>query len=273
MRILSLFFVVSFLSVSVIMADDNPDCSNIAQQYQQAKEFWDSEVRYNHQKAAVDILNPIYEKCKNHSPDRVTLAHVTYILGQASWSGKGTDRDYCKACDYFKEILEHYKDVDPNGIGLWAQHFVGDCARNAKVFGYGENDWTKAVSHYQKVLDNPSVKLDSKLRAWTLARMADAYHEGDGLPQSDAQCVKLFTKVLEDEANITDKTVVAWANFWIADAYEYGKSVEKDEQKARAMFTDIVNKHHCPYAVKDARIRLAKLNASDDKQENDSTEQ
>jgi len=256
-------FVSGFFWVSLMVpiAEENVDCNNILEQYQRAERYMAAKNHYSTEYTAVAMLQRVYEQCKNDSPDRATMAQVVYTLGKSRWGGQGVSRDRAIACKLFKEVLEDYSDVNENDIIPWTQYFVGDCARNA--FGE-ERNWTKAVSYYQKIIDNPQV-INPNVRAWAQARVADAYREGDGIEQNDAKSVQLFTAILDNDQNITAKPVVAWAKYWIADAYEHGKAVALDREKARTMFADIVNSYlsEDPIAVEYAQQRLDAMNLKD----------
>lgn len=247
---LSLFFIPVAHAYDV-------DCDNIKEMYDRAQMLMDSDRDY-YRSHAVDIIKEIYEKCKNKSSDRATLALTTSDLASAYWRGVGVGRNYPKSCELMNELLDNYSDVATSQDIAHSQLLLGDGARNAFC---EERNWTKAVSFYQQVVNRSQEEINPNTRAWAQARLADAYRDGDGVEQSFAKSIELFTTILTNDEQISDKSVVAWAKFWIADAHEHARSVEKDLDKAHAMFTDIVENYKKldPIAVTHAQDRLKKM--------------
>lgn len=135
-----------------------------------------------------------------------------------------------------------------------ALHNLGDGA----YWGFcEERNWTKALSYYRRILDNPE-RTDANTLAWTKGRVADAYREGDGVEQDHAKSLELFQEIEDCDEKITDKSIVAWAKYWKAHAYQHGKGVKQDPEKALVIFTDIVNTYnpHDPIAVEYAQKQI-----------------
>lgn len=250
--------ISSAFATSVKCMDDEIDCADLRKNLLQALSYHKAKgPRYKD--LGFNILEKNYEKCKNLSPDRDSLAQTTYYLGRSYWFGMGVAKNYPKACGYFNEVLKAFPDIKDNQqVVPWSHYFIGDGARN----GHCEKEnWEKAVSHYQEIISHQEA--DPNLVAWVQGRLGDAYREGKGVKQDHAQSLKSFTSILENDKKITDKSIVAWAKYWWADAYQHGKTVKQDPEKAHGLYAEIVENYKSvdPIAVEYAQAKIKEMQA------------
>ena len=134
---------------------------------------------------------------------------MQYKIGYYYYYGKGVEKNYSKAVEWFAKSAEQ-----GNTEG---QRRLGFCYH----LGYGvKKDYSKAVEWYKK-----SASQGNAEGQWLLGY---CYKYGHGVDKDDSKAVEWYAKSAEQGS--------AEGQWRLGDCYEYGRGVEKDDSKAVEWF-------------------------------------
>ena len=172
-------------------------------------------------------------------------ATAQYILGACYAHGKGVEKDYAEAVNWWRRAAE--QNYFP------AQYSLGGCYANGQ--GVSKNS-TEAVKWYRKAAEQNHAPAQFNL--------GRSYDNGEGVEKDYAEAVKWYRKAAEQND--------ALAQYNLGGFYAQGQGVEKDYSEAYAWYNlasktdedatkirDNLEEQMSPQQVADAQKRTEEL--------------
>lgn len=145
--------------------------------------------------------------------EKIGDAEALCEIGKRYYYGESVDKDYKKAFEIFKELVDKYNDKDSMGY-LVALYFYGNGV---------EKDYEKAKV-YAEILEKEE-------DLYSIAILGDMYYFGKGVDVNYNLARKYYEKSLDGKYDAT--------YYRLGKIYEEGLECEKNEEKANEYFNKV----------------------------------